>query len=335
MEGVSNDQGGSRSSHELPVQNQQQQQQQQQQKDLAAFLSRGEEILDTFTQSIRSFEAHSLQIKQLSQAVGSIEKDLKWKHIRAGTSTDLSDDQSEPNDQPNSKRANDSSDSDDDIDQLGSPTSIQGSEQVEQNWLGELNSFLVSEISTGEKVSDKVAEAINKSLRGQPNPEKMKALVENNKRPENVQNLQIPRVDGFLWDQLKMSTKSQDVAKQKTIAILNQALIPLVRALDHTSNSCNPKTGVLTSHIKDAVKFMCGEVSKLNQQRRESIKKELFPKFRLLCTESQPISATGLFGDNLADLTKNMDSSKAVQMTSKGTNRKPFLFKRGGEKQTD
>ena len=87
MEGVSNDQGGSRSSHELPVQNQQ-----QQQKDLAAFLSRGEEILDTFTQSIRSFEAHSLQIKQLSQAVGSIEKDLKRKHICAGTSTDLSDD---------------------------------------------------------------------------------------------------------------------------------------------------------------------------------------------------------------------------------------------------
>ena len=131
---------------------------------------------------------------------------------------------------------------------------------MEQNWLEELNSFFVSEISTEENESDKVAEAINKNLRGQPNPDKMKALVENHKHPENVQNFQIPRVDGFLWDQLKMSTQSQNVAKQKTIAIFNQALIPLVWALDHTSNSSNPNTGVLTSHIKDAAKFMCGEV---------------------------------------------------------------------------
>ena len=264
MEGQANSQGGNSSSHELPVPNQQ-----QQQKDLAYFLSHGEEILNTFTQSIRTFEDHSLQIKQLSQAVGSIEKDLKRKTIRAGTSTDysdLSDDQSESNDQLNQKRAkvsrpssHDNSDSDD-IDQLGSSFGIRGSVQVEQNWLEELNSFFVSEISTGENVSDKVAEAINKSLRGKPNPDKMKALVENHKRPENVQNLHIPRVDGFLWDQLKMSTQSQNVAKQKTIAILNQALIPLVWALDHTSNSSNPNTGVLTSHIKDAAKFMCGEV---------------------------------------------------------------------------
>ena len=84
--------------------------QQQQQKDLASFLLCGEEILDTFTQSIRTFETHSLHATWISHNVGSIEKNLKWKYIRAGimSSTerfDLYDDQSDSNDQPNPKRA--------------------------------------------------------------------------------------------------------------------------------------------------------------------------------------------------------------------------------------
>ena len=79
---------------------------------------------------------------------------------------------------------------------------------------------------------------------------------------------------------------------------------------------------------------MCSEINKINVHRRELVKKELFPKFRCLCTDDQLISATGLFGDNLADQTKNLDTSKAIQMTSKGqtSGQKSFLYKRGGEK---
>ena len=81
--------------------------------------------------------------------------------------------------------------------------------------------------------------------------------------------------------------------------------------------------------------MMCSEINKINVHRRELIKKELFPKFRSLCTDDQPISATGLFGDNLADQTKNLDTSKAIQMTSKGqtSGQKSFYTNEGGEKQ--
>ena len=168
---------------------------------------------------------------------------------------------------------------------------------------------------------------MNKSLRCSPDANKLQALIERNKRPENVTNLQVPRVDSFLWDQLKGGTKSLDVAKQKTISALNQALVPLIRALDHIAGNSSPDVVTLKNYIGDSVKLMCGEVHKINMQRRDTIKQELFPKFKTLCSEDQPISATGLFGDDLADKSKSLDTSKSVQMTPKGKN---FLFKRGG-----
>ena len=50
-----------------------------QNKQFHDFLKRGEDILDTFTQSIRGFEAQTLQMKQLSASVTSIQTQLKRK----------------------------------------------------------------------------------------------------------------------------------------------------------------------------------------------------------------------------------------------------------------
>ena len=166
-----------------------------------------------------------------------------------------------------------------------------------------------------------MATAINESLRCQVDAEKMRKLIQHYRRPENIDNLLVPRVDTFLWDQLKTSTKSQDVGRQKTIGIINQAIVPLVRALDYTNKMKTPDIKMLTTYVKDSVKMMCGEVNKLNQQCREIIKKEIFPKFRHLCSDAQPVSATGLFNDNLAEQ-NILDSTKGVQMTNKGITNK-------------
>ena len=128
---------------------------------------------------------------------------------------------------------------------------------------------------------------------------------------------------------MKGGTKSLDVAKQKTIFALNQALVPLIRALNHIAGNKSPDVMMLKNYIGDIVKLMCGEVHKINMQRWDTIKKERFPKFITLCSEDQPVSATGLFGDDLANKSKSLDTSKSVQMTPKGKN---VLFKRvGGE----
>lgn len=119
------------------------------------------------------------------------------------------------------------------------------------------------------------------------------------------------------------------------LGVLNQSMVPLLRAMDHVVGNKTPDNNSLKTYISDAVKIISGEVNKINQQRREAIKKEVFPRFKSLCTDDQPISASGLFGDNLADKSKNLDASKSVQMTPKGSNKKNFLFKRGGERQSD
>lgn len=65
-------------------------------------------------------------------------------------------------------------------------------------------------------------------------------------------------------------------------------------------------------------------------QRRESIKKELNFKFKQICSDDHPTTATGLFGDNMVEVTKAIDNSKNIQMTNKDQS---FLSSgRGGSK---
>ena len=316
-------------------------------KDLASFLERGEEILETFSQSIQGFEAQTLQIKELSATVNTIQARLKRKHVEENQDNE---NESRSPCQKRRESATDQSlddklsdvswDSGDEIDRFALDTEPNNSDNEDLSCIEEFKEFFEEEQTVGDKVSDVVATAINKSLRCQVDAEKMRKLMQHYRRPENIDNLQVPRVDTFLWDQLKTSTKSQDVGRQKTIGIINQAIVPLVRALDYTNKMKTPDIKMLTTYVKDSVKMMCGEVNKLNQQRREIIKKEIFPKFRHLCSDGQPVSATGLFGDNLAEETKNLDSTKGIQMTNKGiTNKgsgqKNFLFKRRGEKPTE
>ena len=256
-------------------------------------------------------------MKQLSASVTSIQTQLKRKA-----------DEDEPTAQCGKKvRATDEissySDGNSDIFEDEIDCLLMNDDRIPDNptdlsCIDELTSFFIEETEWGENVKKGVAQAINKRLRSQADPEKMKALLDNYKCPQNIDNLQVPRVDSFLWDQLKTVTKGQDVGKQKTISLLNQSLVPLVRALDHVSGNASPDVASLKKYIGDAIKMMFSEINKINVHRRELIKKELFPKFRSLCTDDQPISATGLFGDNLADQTKNLDTSKAIQMTSKG-----------------
>ena len=50
---------------------------------LNSFIKRGEEILDTFSQSIRSFEAQTLQFKTLEKTVSSLQEKIGEKRPAA------------------------------------------------------------------------------------------------------------------------------------------------------------------------------------------------------------------------------------------------------------
>ena len=73
-------------------------------------------------------------------------------------------------------------------------------------------------------------------------------------------------------------------------------MVPLLRAMDHMVGNKSPDMNTLKTCISDAVKIMSGEVNIINLQRCDAIKKEVFPWFKSLCTEEQPISVWRQFG---------------------------------------
>ena len=105
-------------------------------------------------------------------------------------------------------------------------------EEDSTDFLHEVEEFFVAEQQCGANVHEGVAKTVNTALRGTINEEKMKSVWDRNKRPENVTALQLPRVPQTLWGQLTNTTKSLDASRQKMIGQSNQALIPIVKAMN-------------------------------------------------------------------------------------------------------
>lgn len=298
---------------------------------LASFLQKGEAILNTFKSSIRAFEGHNKQMKSLASTVQQIQNDLKRPRDDTGpgssgipTKVTRIETESESDSGDNS-----GFDDDDDVDCLLRKSSNTEQQNDGNNLLQDLDEFFVEQVICGPPVSENVAKVVNKALRpARLCTEKTKSLCEKYKRPSNVDSLQVPRIDGFLWNQLRNPTKSADIQRQKMINHLNAIATPLVAAMDHISTSEKPDCNILKELIGDTFKLVCTSIVTVNQQRRESIKKELDPKFKAICADENPVSATGLFGDQLSEQTKQLDSSKNIKMTAQTTQKKDFLEKR-------
>ncbi|XP_060602199.1 uncharacterized protein LOC132755346 [Ruditapes philippinarum] len=293
------------------------------------FIQKGEEILETFVSSIRSFEGQALKIKDLATSVSEIQANLKRNNDESG--------QNEPSKRRKvshtvSNSDSSDSDSDGDIDGLmNEPGPSHHTEDSEgpltDDVLMGLDNFFVEEEETGPAINETVAKVVNKSLR--PNKidkEKIQALHQKYKRPANVETLQVPKIDKFLWNQLETNVKSTDISKQHIIDDFNKAAAPLVAAMDHAYANDQPDLSFLKECIGDSFKSICSTIAKINSQRRDSIRKEVDHSFKSLCASETNTSATGLFGDKLQEQSKNAESCRQIKMINKGH----FLGKGGG-----
>ncbi|XP_060569377.1 uncharacterized protein LOC132727805 [Ruditapes philippinarum] len=184
----------------------------------------------------------------------------------------------------------------------------------------ELEQFFNEEKDVGPKLQEKVALKLNAALRpSKVNDEKMKELDKIYKRPENITALQVPKIDHLLWNQLRSSTKSVDIQRQRAIAHLNRAATPLVLAMDKACNKEGTDVPTLKQAILDLFKIIANSIHKINCERRESVKKELSNKFKSLCSNEHLPSDTGLFGDNLVEVSKALQGEKSIQMTNNST----------------
>ncbi|XP_060603392.1 uncharacterized protein LOC132756355 [Ruditapes philippinarum] len=241
------------------------------------FIKREEEILNTFSMSIKTFEAQTNKLKKIEETVSELKRKSdddnhnsrkKFRQDVATSQTSSDNDENSDSEDENSLPSGDNYEVTD---------LLMGNDESESNIgiLSEVEQSFAEDHKTGEPVGEKLAIVVNKALRAPTDKEKMKALTEKYKRPENLENLQIPRVENTVWEQLRNDTKLDDASKQKTIGLLNQLLLPTIHAMEELSKAKQPDVNKISEYVGDSFKLMAHHINNINSQRKDNIKKEM------------------------------------------------------------
>ena len=207
--------------------------------------------------------------------------------------------------------------------------------------LDELEEYFEPQDGVGEDVAEKIGKITDRALRGtkeKKDEEKLTNLKQKHLPPKNVPNLQVPKVDNILWRQLKHEIRVVDFQLQKANANYDQALIPVVKAMEFMICLCwslTSQSTIFQSYqpakasecMPDAFETLCLHIKTKIAGRWERIRKELQPKFRPLCQNEA--SATNLFGDHFQEAVKQLEGTKS-SLTMSTQNH--FLGNKGGSR---
>ena len=214
-------------------------------------LNKSEHLLVQMAKTMELINQQNKKLSNVTDTVSNLEKEIKTlKRPRGGEGTEENrenkkqrkDQKTEQSDQAMTTSNDDNIQSDtssvetgddsasekqDDIDTLLSLENEGNSEK--EDLFSELDNFFEEQGQTGDKVSDKLASVVNRSLRNPVDDNKLKELKNNYKRPENVENLQVHTTDHFIWRQLPRDVRSTDVQLQKAIGQMAQCMVPLYK----------------------------------------------------------------------------------------------------------
>ena len=281
--------------------------------------NRGDAILKKLEENMNKFAGIATTVGAIKEQMGVLQTEVN--QIKRGRQTlQLSDEEEEA---PPSKRTHlDSSDSernsddDDDVDKFLQPESEAST--TKDDFLSELDGFIIENEELGDDVSERIANISNKSIKIKADDSKIKEILERQKRPKNVELLQTPTVDDFLWRQLQPSTRQNDFLMQKNYGTLAQATVPIIKALEQVQAS-NDK--ILQGHISDAFKILTNGMHLNTARRRNRIKQELSPQYKHL---GQLEAAGGKLFDKLQENLKTTEPTKIIT-TKQNKGKKPFL----------
>ena len=133
-------------------------------------------------------------------------------------------------------------------------------------------------------------------------------------KPQNCDNLVVPKINKPVWQQLKQETRNIDSAFQKLQQLSLSSLNAILQLCDNLSNNRNAEDNIPI--LTDSAVLPPAANRELNLKRRDLLRCDLNKQYAALCNPSTPIS-TFLFGD---DLNKEMDDlSKSSKFTKKIT----------------
>ena len=195
-------------------------------------------------------------------------------------------------------------------------------ENSENEWM-DISEFFETCTDTGEELKIELASIANTVLCGKVREEKSNTLQIKHKRPKNVENLQVPRVDEILWGRLRRETKAFDYAMKKSQSMLCHTLVPTLKLMQLQKDG--GKIAECRELTTDIFKILAQGVVKSNEWRKERVRQDLVPMYKSLC--DRETSVNKLFGDKLQEEIKHLKETKTMLVPN--SNKKPFLARRG------
>ena len=237
----------------------------------------------------------------------------------------------------------------------GDPRKL-GSSVTEDALLNKIAQDFQSDEQTDPKVSQKLADIVNKRWGSKLEEAKLKEKLAKYNRPDNCERLTVPKVNPEIWHKLKHVTRSTDLRlanMQKVLVKVGSAVakstdtLLAIRADPEKSVelSLTEKLGKLVTYDADALALLGRVNIELSYRCRNVIKPNLNNEYSSLCGSQVPITGL-LFGDELQSQLNNIKATNKIghATTAKSSYRnhsdgwkgksshssgKPFLGKRG------
>lgn len=162
---------------------------------------------------------------------------------------------------------------------------------------------LQTEEKTSGKISSGLAKAVNASVTIKSNADSIKSIEDKYYRPENCENLCVPRVNREIWSALSRQANTQDSKMQDIQKSLVKGMIPIVQLAEQCCKSKELLDPVKTrSLLSDSICLLGHGFLSLTHRRRSIMRPYFNDKFKPICNNDVPVD-TLLFG---TDCTKRM-----------------------------
>ena len=186
---------------------------------------------------------------------------------------------------------------------------------------GALADFLreqLAEVKECDKVTPKlsggVARIVDKYLKDSLYSAEMEKLAKKYPKVENVQRMQVPKLDTEVFTLIQQNYRNMDQSVQgiqKGVAASMAALSPVLETIMIKSED-DPQLAELGINIADSLKLMAFTLNLLSGRRRELLKPCLAPAYVRVLTKGHETTPEWLFGGDLLTTTKKCEAAKRI-----------------------
>ncbi|KAJ8022303.1 hypothetical protein HOLleu_37159 [Holothuria leucospilota] len=164
---------------------------------------------------------------------------------------------------------------------------------------------------TGPPLSEELATGIRGLISEKLDEAAIKEIMDKHVPPENLDILEVPKVNPLIWENIPAKTKSKDLRLQKLQRPLVKGIVAVARCFPD-----NP-----TVEQQEALALLAQTNTEINMYRRELIKPDLNSRFHPLCKADVRVTKY-LFGDDLGKVVKDMaEQQKAATVTKIGASK--------------